>query len=84
MRKPYLAWTVDGARTIVLINNNRVLDILHDGVLERYVLHESAVRFPPCLDPEPVLRPREDDRLHRDVLHAGSQRRPPQASNATT
>lgn len=78
----YLARAVVVVRAVVLIDDHRILDIVHGDMLEPDPLDKPGVRLPPCLDPYPVLRPGEHHRLHRYVLHAILLRRAPQASDA--
>lgn len=53
----YLARAVLVAGAVVLVENDGVLDVLHDDVLEVDFLHVAVDRPPPCLDPHPILRP---------------------------
>ena len=80
----HLAGTVDVAGAVVLVDDDRILDVAHDGVLEGDPVHVPVARPPPSLDPYPVLRSRERDGPHRYVLHSGLLRRVAQAPDAAS
>lgn len=40
---------------IVLVNDNGVLHIGHDGMLEINTSHKTFARAPPCLNPQTIL-----------------------------
>lgn len=66
----YLVRAIYVVRAIVLVDNDGILNVLHDRVLKIDARHKPAGGSAPCLDPEPVLCSREHHSLYGHVLHS--------------
>lgn len=69
-------------RTVILVDDDGVIDILHHDVLENNLSDEPVAGPPPCLDPEPISRPPEHSPFHCHILHSLLLRLLRQAPNA--
>lgn len=61
----------DVSRTVVLINNNRVLDIVHRYMLKDNIFSKTITGSPPRFDPRAILGSSKADTFNRHVLYAG-------------
>lgn len=80
----YVIRAMAAAGAIVLVYDDRILDIVHEDVLEKDVPCETGAGSRPRLDPHPVLRGCESCSGNRHVLHSVLIRVLAEAPDAST
>lgn len=66
----YLIRAVYVVRTVILVDDNWVLDIFHNSILETYVSHEAIARPGPRLDSQSILSSSKYNRFNNHILYS--------------
>ena len=77
-----LTGTIFVVRTVVLVDDNGILNVGHDGMLEKNIPYKTIAWSPPCFDSQPILSTDKYNGFNCHILHPWLFKVLPQTTNA--
>lgn len=77
-----LTRTIFVVRTVVLVDDNGILNFGHDGMLEKNIPYKTIAWSPPSFDSQPILSTDKCNGFNCHILHPWLHKVLPQTTNA--